>query len=698
MRINLLLRPAAVLLVFASAFSQTQNSKPAPAEESPDMPVLRVSVNLVQLDAVVTDHKGKQVTNLTADDFQVFQDGKQQKITHFSYISTAANTPVPVAPAPKGKQVPGAAPAPPPVKLRTDQVRRTFAMVVDDLGLSFESTAQVRKMLNTFVDKQMQPGDLAAVIRTGAGMGAFQQFTSDKNMLHAAIDQAKFNAFRRTGFGGGGGQGNGFRNQYFTMGTIAAINFVIAGLKDMPGRKAVVLMSDNLNIFSREGLNDQILQQMRQLTDAANRASVVIYGIDARGLPTLSMTAEEAPRGRKNLTGPGLAKMQQRKHDQYFQSQDGLNYLAHETGGLFIHDTNDLAGGMREILDDQKGYYLIGYTPDDVTFQQLKSKERPYHKLSVKVKGTGLSIRSRSGFFGVPDQNTKPVYDTPQQQLFAALGSPFGGGGVHLQLTALFANNDKEGSFVQSMLHIDGKDVTFTDEPDGWHKVSVDIIVATFDDRGAVVDSSSKTYNLTLRGDTFKLAVEHGFTYTLNHPVKKPGPYQLRTAVRDVASNKIGSASQFIEVPDLTKGHLTLSGIVVRASRPPAPAPANPPAEAPPISKEEAELEALGNPAVRMFYPGRKVEYALQVLNAHEEQLESQLFLFHDGKQVYAGKLQPLKGQKAPDGKSLFAAGQLQLGSKMEPGEYAMQIVVTDNLAQEKFRTVAQSIDFELVK
>jgi hypothetical protein len=272
---------------------------------------------------------------------------------------------------------------------------------------------------------------------------------------------------------------------------------------------------------------------------------------------------------------------------------------------------------------------------------------------------------------------------------------------------------------VQSLLHIDGKDVTFSDEPDGWHKVSIDIVVATFDDRGAVTDSSSKTYTLTLRGDTYKFAVEHGFTYSLNHPVKKPGPYQLRTAVRDVASNKIGSATQFIEVPDLTKGHLTLSGIVVRASRPPAPpsAPAGtpPPAEqseeakaeaqkAPQISKEEAEIESLGNPAVRMFYPGRKVDYALQILNAHEdtatkkEDLESQLFLFHDGKQIYAGKPTPLAGQKSPDGKSLFAAGQLQLGSKMEPGEYAMQIVVTDKLAQEKFRTVAQSIDFELVK
>src|SRR5438128_11167172 len=100
MRINPSLKPGVALLALASAFSQTQNSQPAPAQESPDMPLLRVTVNLVQVDAVVTDSKGKQVTNLTAGDFQIFQDGKSQKITHFSYISTAAPTPVPIAPKP----------------------------------------------------------------------------------------------------------------------------------------------------------------------------------------------------------------------------------------------------------------------------------------------------------------------------------------------------------------------------------------------------------------------------------------------------------------------------------------------------------------------------------------------------------------------------------------------------------------------
>src|SRR5260370_36296926 len=227
---------------------------------------------------------------------------------------------------------------------------------------------------------------------------------------------------------------------------------------------------------------------------------------------------------------------------------------------------------MRKVLDDQRGYYLIGYTADDTTFQQVKDKRRPCHKLSVKLRKPGLAIRSRTGFFGVPDQNAKAVYRTREEQLFAALGSPFGGGAVRLRLTALFANNPKEGSFVQSLLNIEGRDLTFTDEPDDWHKAVVDILLVTFGDNGVEMDQSSKTYTVRLHGATYKNALEHGFVYSVNHPVKKPGAYQMRTAVRDAATEKIGSASQFIEVPDLSKGHLTLSGLILRASRPPAPA------------------------------------------------------------------------------------------------------------------------------
>ena len=148
---------------------------------------------------------------------------------------------------------------------------------------------------------------------------------------------------------------------------------------------------------------------------------------------------------------------------------------------------------MRSVLNDQTGYYLIGYTPSDETFQELKSRVRPYHKLSVKVKTAGLSVRSRSGFFGVPDQDSKPVYNTRAEQLVAALSSPFGSGAVRLRLTALYANNEKQGSFVQSMLHIDGRDLTFSDEPDVVRIAVIDILLVTFSDTGAQMDQTAQT-------------------------------------------------------------------------------------------------------------------------------------------------------------------------------------------------------------
>src|SRR5581483_2394789 len=158
-RILLFALPAALLVV---AVAQQAPNQPPPED------VIRINVNLVQMDAVVTDQQGRLVTDLKASDFEVRQDNKPQNITHFSYIDLAPRAAG--APAPKAaKKKPGDPTAPPPVPLRTEQIRRVFALVVDDLGLAAESIPQVRKALEKFVDEEMQPGDILAVIRTGAG-------------------------------------------------------------------------------------------------------------------------------------------------------------------------------------------------------------------------------------------------------------------------------------------------------------------------------------------------------------------------------------------------------------------------------------------------------------------------------------------------------------------------------------------------
>ena len=166
------------------------------------------------MDAVVLDAKDRPVTDLRKEDFVILQDRKSQVVTNFSFINTregvVRTTPVKAAAPPKGQKT---APPPPAIALKPKQIRRTIALVVDDLGLSFESISRIRQALKKYVDTEMQPGDLVAVIRTGAGMGSLQQFTSDKRLLYAAIDHVKYNGMGRVGvssiapLGGEGGMG-----------------------------------------------------------------------------------------------------------------------------------------------------------------------------------------------------------------------------------------------------------------------------------------------------------------------------------------------------------------------------------------------------------------------------------------------------------------------------------------------------------
>src|SRR4026209_963587 len=154
----------------------------------PSPPVIRINVNLVQVDAVVTDSKGKPVTDLKIDDFEILQDGKPQVITNFSFVDvkSAAAAPARGEIPQRGRGLP--TPAAPQRGLRPQQIRRTIAIVVDDLGISFDSMSRIQSSLKKWVENEMQPGNLGAVIRTSAGMGSLQQFTSDKRVLRGAVD------------------------------------------------------------------------------------------------------------------------------------------------------------------------------------------------------------------------------------------------------------------------------------------------------------------------------------------------------------------------------------------------------------------------------------------------------------------------------------------------------------------------------
>src|SRR5947208_14104077 len=161
-------------LFLATAFGQTipprQNPRPPPPPRTQDRDVVRVSTNLVQVDATVLDKDGNIASGLTANDFEIYENNKKQQITNFSFIELQRDKSAAAAITVKSNKTAATVP-PMPTTLRREQVRRTIALVVDDLGLSFGSIDAVRSALKKFVDEQMQPGDLVAIVRTASETG-----------------------------------------------------------------------------------------------------------------------------------------------------------------------------------------------------------------------------------------------------------------------------------------------------------------------------------------------------------------------------------------------------------------------------------------------------------------------------------------------------------------------------------------------
>ncbi|MBV9926042.1 MAG: VWA domain-containing protein [Acidobacteria bacterium] len=714
---------------------QTQQTTPAPqpAAQQPqatpgqedadnDDEVVRITTNLVQVDAVVTDRDGKQVTNLSAEDFEVVENGSARQITNFSYVRIGKPLSAPAeAPARRDRDAKGAPPVP-PARLRPEQVRRTFALVLDDLSMTAESTYYARRAVKKYIDEQIEPGDMVAVIRTSASIGALQQFTNDRQQLYRAVERIRWSprrggaatALERTLESSNPASVPGgvddmrsqdkdydeYRQERFTVGTMGSLQFVVRGLREMPGRKAVILFSDGFPLRDSKGDATRYTTALERLIDLANRSSVVFYGIDARGLQPIGPFASDNTAGSPAGTGlPGgipthqMGSLLSARSGQLFATQEGLIRLSEATGGVARINHNNLGRGIQRALDDMSGYYLIGYRPDESAFDPQTGRVR-FNSLKVNVKGhPELTVRSRTGYIGHPESESQPRPQTREGQLMAALISPFGAAGVNVRLTSFFINAPGGGPVVRSMLLIDPRTLTFERQPDGQQATKLDIVAVTYGEDGRIVDQMNRVETIRVPEGSLELFKKEGMVYDLNVPVRRPGAYQLRIAVRDTASERTGSASQYVEVPDLSKKRLALSGIVVASPAPQAAAQVVPAA----LTEQEAA------PATRRFRRGALLDYGFVIYNAKADkatgrpQLTIQARLFREGQPVYEGQPQPFDAAQQTGLARIEAAGRLQLGAALEPGEYVLQLVVTDALAGKSNAVTTQWIDFELV-
>jgi len=729
------LRPLAPLLALTLVGASPQ--APSDPPQQPAAAVVRVSLSLVQVDAVVTDKAGRHITDLLAADFQIYEDGRLQEITHCSYVALPRRVATPAPPA----APPGAPPPPPqPTRIRREDTRRTLALVVDDLGLSFRSTIEVREALKKFVDEQMEPGDLVAIVRAGGGMGALQQFTADKRLLHSAIERVRFNsAMSRVGvdpfapIGEGknlvdtstgprgaraaaGAEGDALRASMLTDATLAAVGFVINGLRELPGRKGVVLFSDGLSLYetaterqmirppsgsgrgrpaqtaeparTSQRSDTRVDDALRRLIDVANRASVVLYSVDTRGLSSLTLGAQDdvnTALGTADVRDADLTAHRTDRGRLHRDTEWGLQAIAQETGGFLLRNQNDLSKGIERVLEDQRGYYLIGYAPDAATFKAERNRPA-FHKIRLAVKRPGLQVRSRTGFYGVVDGEASAAPEAGPVPLMVALASPFASGDVRLHLTSLFVHEPERGSVLRSLLHLDTRDLSLR-ESDGTLGTTLEILAVTFGDSGKVVDQLARVQEIRVQPGQLDETLREGLTYRLDVPVKKPGAYQLRVAIRDTATARYGTANQLVEVPDLGRERLALSGIVVGGLG----------GEGGP----EATLERDATAALRRFRPGQALAYSFAVYNAQRElatgqpRLEAQMRLFRDGQPLSVGERRPIEPAEG-EARGVTGGGAFMLGPEMPAGDYVLQVVVTDGLAGRKHATATQAIDFEI--
>ena len=700
---------ALLFLSTLGAYAQTEMSL---TKQDPERSqVFRVNVDLVQVDAVVTDKDGRPVDDLTADDFIVLQDYQSQDITSFSMIRMIEPSvrPAAVPEMPVRKQTGLIPPPPPPLKLRREQIRRTIALVIDDLGLSFEGSVRVRESLQKWVDKEMRPGDLVAIILTGSGMGALQQFTADKRMLHAAIERITYNLSGRVGVSSFApissaepvmsDDATEERNMALTLGTFGSIQYVLTGLEKISGRKSLILFSESMGNFSESAAMMRtgtlsvdrerfVRDHLQRLIDEANRAAVVIHAIDPRGVIYDGPTAEDSLGG---MTGEEIGSEMAARSNELESSRDGMWELTRLTGGLFEYNRNDIDGALQQVADDGEVYYLLGYQPDEKTISRMKEGKRQFHSIKVRVKRPGLSVRSRSGFFGTTDYVEEPL--TRREIMRDALYSPFTSGTLPVRLTTLFSQTKDEKFCINALLHFDTNQLVFHEEG-GWKKAVVDIVATTFDVKGEQVDLEARTWEIMAKGPTFDEMQKRGVVFLMRIPVKKAGAYQMRVAVSDTESGQMGTATQFIEVPDIGKGHLALSGIALASEE------KKPESVADQPEGIVAGREVNGTAAVRNFKPGDAIVWAYQILNAksgkgRNSQLQTYVRLFRDGKEIYAAEPKEMKLEVEKDSERLIGSGRMELKT-IAPGDYALQVIVLDMLAKEKDRVAVQSINFEV--
>jgi VWFA-related protein len=701
-------------LIFAVSVAAQKIPAPAPTvvpeEQNPD-DVIRISSELVLVDALVVDSDNNQVRDLSPDEFEIYQDGKRQQITSFSYVDGKQRT-LTAAPPKTGKK---GLPIP-PVSLRRNELGRVITFVIDDGNClaTIEGLATARDGVKKFISEQMLPDDKVAIYRTRGGSSLLQMYTSNKEVLRRSVNRVKWapsrcgsafeaardkSTIKVTGEGASSFESEADRetkemigkneNENQVIGTVGVLGFVVDRLKVLPERKLIFLVSEGISTK----FGTRAYDALRDLTDKATRSQVVIYTIGTKGvsIPGFISSQDEVLPGIISGNDDTYA-LQDSRNEEERALNEGMSYLAYSTGGKFLRNQNFLEKAVEKVLEVETGYYLLGYEPDGETF---KGKE--YHRIEIKLKRPGLRLTSRKGFIGTRESEARTSSRNPANPLYKAIASPFTENAIDVRLTALVKSGTGSGGIVRTLFHLDGSDLTFTDEPGGMKKCVLNVVLVALDEKGKVAEEFNRTYPIRVPARAVETLRQNGLDYSTDISFKKPGFYSLRLAIQDDASKRLGSAGNYVEIPNVSKAGFFINALVTTAvaggNRPLVP-------KSRPINAGFAPVFQTDLPSIREYKAGEPLAYVYDIYNAKADKtngrpsLTSRILLYKDGVLQREIPETPIELDPASGGSMIEDYGFLKLGGGIDVGEYILQLIVTDNVAK---KSDSQWIDFEVI-
>ncbi|MFZ0619763.1 MAG: VWA domain-containing protein [Candidatus Acidiferrales bacterium] len=654
--------------------------------------VIRSQSNVVRIDVEVTDKSGKPVKGLTAQQFSVFDDGKAQNISTFSYSDIEKmETAGPDDTAPVTVPVDNAGPGTPPSEEVAGQLRdrRLIVLFFDMTSMQTDDLTRAHDAAVKLVTEQMTPADLVAVVMFSTDLKVLANFTNDKKVLQKAVAQVMPGASSDVGSPLYAAAQNGEYdvqqdtgaaftadetefNVFNTDQKLAAVEGLVNVLAGIPGRKAVVQFSGGITQTGEENRT-----ALRAATDAANRADVSIYSVDARGLftsPPGGDVTSDAATGTSMFTGASVFHQTDQRED----SRDTLATLSSDTGGRAFFDLGDLSDAFPKIQQDNSGYYLIGYSlPSGVKL------DGRWHAIRVKVNAPGAHVRYRDGYYAPRDFQHLEKEDR-EQQLADAMSSEDPLVDLPMAVETLeFRLSDRQ-TYVPIAAKISSSALDWA-EKHGKKEAAFDFAAEVRNDPGGQLAAQLRdTITVHLDESKFQQVSQSNLLYQ-GGVVLAPGRYRMKLVARENESGRIGTFEQEIVIPAPQPGRVTLSSVLLSSQLAAVEKTGDVETKGQGVRAKMASspLEMDGQrivPSVTRFFTPQQTLYVFfqaywpeKGADVDPASLRAGLVFFRNGVQVNAT---PLLAPAQVDAKSRSASFRISLPlAKLPQGRYTVQAV-----------------------